>query len=249
MERKTRFACRCRPFGGLALALFALFGGFVTAAQAMLLTLDLRWTDTSKMGATDVSGAYHLQEGSIIQVIGFKGSGTPTDDPSAQFGDVHGDPYGQIPEGFESPAAPYTSGHAPSDSDVWLADNTQNGHEILYTGSIQNLGSWYGLYTQITVDNYLYDTVYIRVFGATNIAQGEITASYWGIGGTTNLVPSYQTATMLVTNVVATHSNYFEVIPEPATLGLLGMGGVALAAWRRRRFARPSGDGSALEEE
>ena len=263
MERKTRFACRCRPFRGLALALFALFGGLATAAQAMLLTLDLRWgwgesaqpfyTKNDKGEITAYN--YNLQEGSIIQVIGYKygKEGTAGWQPDAmyQFGDENYNPYGTW-TGDDMGGAPYDpddSDHAPENGNVWLADNTQTGHEILYTGTIQDKGSWYGLYTQITVDSFLYDTVYIRVFGATSIEQGEVTASYWGVSAPQTLTPSYATATFATNNVIAVTNNYFEVIPEPATLGLLGVGGIALAAWRRHRFARTAGDALEREED
>ena len=43
--------------------------------------------------------------------------------------------------------------------------------------------------------------------------------------------------------------DYFEVIPEPATAGLLGLGGIALAAWCRRRLARSeAGEPARMEE-
>lgn len=251
VERKTRFASRCRPFRGLALALFALFGGLATAAQAMLLTLDLRWEVASEAA---LKSTYNLQVGSIVQVIGYKGGDDDVDsDVSAQFGDEHGNAYGRVPNDDDTRAAPYGDGdpatHVPTDKDVWLADNTQTGHEILYTGTIQNLGSWYGLYTQITVDSFLYDHVYIRVFGATSIEQGEVTASYWGVSDAHKLEPSYATDRFATNNVEADKANYFEVIPEPATAGLLGLGGIALAAWRRRRLARSeAGDSARMEE-
>lgn len=247
MERKPRLICRCRPFRGLALALFALFGGFATAAQAMLLTLDLRW---SASDADDLL-AYKLQEGSIIQVIGYNSSDYP-DQPSSQdniqFGQAYGTYTGEAlsPEPFDSGAG------LKAPRDVYLADNTQTGHEILYTGSVQKKGNdWYGLYTQITIDQSLYDTVYIRVFGATEFVQGEAIASYWGISDSKTLDPDhhYQTDTLATRDVEAGTANYFEVIPEPATLGLLGLGGVALTAWRRRRFVRLSGDRVVREED
>ena len=246
MERKTRFASRCRPFRGVALALFALFGGLATAAQAMLLTLDLRWEVASEAA---LKSTYNLQVGSIVQVIGYKGGDDDvSSDVSDQFGDANGNAYG-ITTDTTTSAAPHDTGHVPTDKDVWLADNTQTGHEILYTGTIQNLGSWYGLYTQITVDSFLYDHVYIRVFGATSIEQGEVTASYWGVSDAHKLEPSYATDRFATNNVEADIANYFEVIPEPATAGLLGLGGIALAAWRRRRLARSeAGDPARMEE-
>ena len=242
MERKTRFACRCGPLRGLALVLFALFGCFATAAQAMLLTLDLRWN------ATDAAGllAYHLQEGSIVQVIGYKDHEIDPTDPNQWRPDLVNDPYFNFDSyGMNSVsnyAQPYTNGTSnipDTPGTVYLADTTPDGHDILYTGSIQKLtGTWYGLYTQITVDKFVYDTVYIRVFGATNIEQGEVTASYWGGSDVYTLNPSYQTDKLQLSDVHADGKNYFEVIPEPATAGLLGLGGIALAAWRRRRSAR-----------
>lgn len=239
VERKARLMGRGRPFRGLALALFALFGGVATAAQAMLLTLDLRWNASN---ASELL-AYNLQPGSIIQVIGYKdGEGEAwSDSPVKQF-----EQYGTT--STQSGAAPYAStdtSHAPDTSAVYLADSTQEGHEILYTGAVGNLGSWYGLYTQITVDNYLYDRVYIRVFGAKEFKQGEVIASYWGVSPVHTNAPSYSTDTLSVIDFKAEQANYFEVIPEPATVGLLGLGGIALAAWRRRRCVR----GSVREEE
>ena len=100
------------------------------------------------------------------------------------------------------------------------------------------------------MDDWLYNTVYIRVFGATDIAQGVVTASYWGVSDPHPLQPSYQTDTLPLDNFSGvTNANYFEVIPEPVTLGLFGVGGVALVAWRRRRFARTAGDLSEREED
>ena len=223
--------------------LFVLFAVFSTAAQAMLLTLDLRWNASAFDSTTHVASAYNLQEGSIIQVIGYKGEGGVTEEANIQFGDANGHAYGRVPNDDNTSAEPYDSGHVPSEKDVWLAENTQAGHDILYTGSIQANGIWYGLYTQITVDDWLYDHVYIRVFGATEFKQGEVVASYWGVSESHTLNPVYQTDTLGVTNLVVEKLNYFEVIPEPATTGLLGLGGIALVAWRRRRrFSRYSSE-------
>ena len=196
----------------------------------MLLELQFHWSNS------DLT-AYNLQEGSIIQVIAYNSSdaGALVNSAASQF-----ELYGQTSE--QASAQPYPSGHIPESSDVYLANSTQSGHEIVYTGSLQNLDGWYGLYTQIQIDNEVYDTVYIRVFGATSIEQGEVTASYWGISGTTTLDPTFQFQNWTLEDVTAPNKNYFEVIPEPATLGLLGLGGFALAAWRRRRPRRQEED-------
>ena len=209
---------RNRPGWGLVIALSILFGLFAPVAQAMLLTLDFYWENAGELEEAD------LQVGSIIQIIAYKyGEGT-------NFSSTVGSQ-------FE------TYGTGPGGEDVYLADTTQQGHSIIYTGTITEHGSapstWYGLYTQITVDDWEYDRVYVRVFGATNFPLGQAVLSSWGISETpTTIDPVFQTQTFGATNMPTSHTNYFEVIPEPATLGLLGLGGCALAAWRRRRSAR-----------
>lgn len=222
--------------------LFCLFA--VPAAQAMLLELNFSW----EVGTPEHPDllSYNLQEGSIIQVIAFDstdttgpGAGTEPYNPA---GGNQFQTYGV--NSIPSTAQPYSPPTDPQATDpnipptpgpVYLADTTQKGHEIVYTGSLQKDGDWYGLYTQIYIDSDVYDTVYVRVFGATSIEQGEVTASYWGISGTTPLSPTFQFQTYELENQNAPNKDYFEVIPEPATLGLLGLGGCALAAWRRRR--------------
>lgn len=244
VERKHTSTCRSRLARIAGAALFCLFAAFAPAAHAMLLELQFHWS------GSDMT-AYNLQEGSIIQVIAFdskdKDNTYQPDDSTQDNWDTVGNQferYGQTSE--SASAAPYGTGHVPESSDVYLANTTPEGHEIVYTGSLQNLGTtddpWYGLYTQIQIDNEVYDTVYIRVFGATSIEQGEVTASYWGISGTTTLNPTFQFQNWTLEDVNALNKNYFEVIPEPATLGLVGLGGFALAAWRRRRPRRQEED-------
>lgn len=236
---------------GAIFALACLLGVLATDAQAMLLTLNFSW----EVGTTahPTLASYYLQENSIIQVIGFKegapGTSNYNASVSAQF-----EQYGTTTDTTTS-AQPFTDGHVPSEKDVYLVDTTQPGHSILYTGNISAHGSgtntWYGLYTQIAVDDWLYDRVYIRVFGATSFdhPDGTVLASYWGISGVTNLSPVYQTQEIIVENLNAPNANYFEVIPEPATVGLLGLGACALAAWRRRRAARGAVETPARREE
>ncbi len=246
MERKHKSTCRSRLARIAGAALFCLFAASAPAAHAMLLELQFHW-DASQ--DSDLL-AYNLQKGSIIQVIAFNSTETDTYKPPAGAStqdnwDTVGNQferYGQTSE--SASAAPYGTGHVPGSSDVYLADTTPKGHEIKYTGSIQNLDGWYGLYTQIQIDNEAYDTVYIRVFGATSFEQGEVTASYWGISATTKLDPTFQFQNWTLENVKAPdeNANYFEVIPEPATIGLLVLGGCALAAWRRRRPRRHEED-------
>ena len=225
-------------------ALFCLFAA--PAAQAMLLELNFHWEVGTEAHPDLLS--YNLQEGSIIQVIAIKKETTLPEN----FGDAAGqfDPYG-IWAGDPMRAEPYKPDidpdthepipvqpddpDVPGSSDVFLADTTPDGTDILYTGSLQSDSGWYGLYTQIYIDDYIYDRVYIRVFGATDFEQGVVAASYWGVSEIHNLNPTFQFDTFEKANQDAPTATYFEVVPEPATLGLLGLGGCALAAWRRRR--------------
>ena len=228
----------------MTFALFCLFAA--PAAQAMLLELNFHWVANT----TDDLLSYNLQEGSIIQVIAIQKNvsiqGFNT--ASGQFGDAYGvtsdtttraDPYKDIPSIDPITGQPYENPEddprVPSDKAVYLADTTPDGTAIVYTGSLQNDNGWYGLYTQIYIDDYVYDRVYIRVFGADEIEQGQVTASYWGVSEIHELHPTFQFDTFEKANQNAPNANYFEVIPEPATLGLLGLGGCALAVWRRRR--------------
>ena len=238
VERKLESIWWSRLSRAVAFVLFCLFAA--PAAQAMLLELQFHW-DVSSPDDLKTS-AYNLQLGSIIQVIAYDSTAIGVDAPNKE---IQFEKYGRTSE--SASAQPYTTGHIPTDDDVFLADTTQKGHDIVYTGSLQDLGTgddhWYGLYTQITIDTDVYDTVYVRVFGASSIEPGQVTASYWGISGTNHLSPTFQFQSYKLENQHAdADKNYFEVIPEPATLGLLGLGGCALAAWRRRRPRRQEED-------
>ena len=131
----------------------------------------------------------------------------------------------------------------PIPSPVYLANTTPQNHDIVYTGAITDYGTGdYHFYAQVSIDWYLYDRVYIRIFGADSIEQGEVTASYWDITGPIPLNPQYQFQSFETNGFKINQKDFFEVIPEPATLGLLGLGGCALAAWRRHRPRRQEED-------
>lgn len=244
VERKHKSTCRSRLARIAGAALFCLFAASAPAAHAMLLELQFHW-DAANNDA--LKSNYNLQEGSIIQVIAYNSTADGVPDPTYDEGDQF-ERYGKTSDTTTS-AEPFPEGgHVPSEKDVYLIDTTPQGHDIKYTGSLQNLGTasdpWYGLYTQIQIDNEAYDTVYIRVFGASSIEPGKVTASYWGISGTNGLHPTFQFQnwTLEGETISVERKNYFEVIPEPATIGLLGLGGCALAAWRRRRPRRQEED-------
>jgi hypothetical protein len=198
------------------LAAALLFGA--ASARAYLLAVEVLWTGTPPFSD-------NLDVGSIIQVVAYDSTGTGTtswdhDDPTANF-----TPYG---------------------SDTYLADTTPDGHQIVGSGSLQALseygGGVYGMTTIIDVPD-AYDTVYVRVFSATDFGQGvKISDVNWGISGTNHVDPTFGTALTWFDNVEAPNVANFEVIPEPSSLAFLLSGGCGMgvfAVFRRRRKLRP----------
>lgn len=241
---------------GVPFALFCLLAMFAPAAHAMVLELDFYW---SAQNAAALKETYHLQEGSVIQVIAMR-----KEPDTAAWSNTAGGQFALFGQtGEEAVAEPYTTADPDwanhvitipegKTADVYLANTTAKGHDIVYTGTLGVDEGDYCLYHQITIDQDLYDKVYVRIFGTTDLREGEVVASYWGVSTTTTLDPDafyFQTLELRDNDLTAANlKNYFEVIPEPATLGLLGIGGCALAAWRRRR-PHSSVPGSERQEE
>lgn len=203
----------------------------VVPASALVVTIDLGWGYPGGGSLSD----YNLQEGSIIQVIMFNSAtasdpGALVDDNFEIQGEYTGDPLS---------AEPYSTGHEVT-GDYTTYDPysvVEPGHVIAYTTHIgPAVDGWWNVYAQFQILG-TYDSLYIRVFGATEFPQGGgVIASYWGLSEVqtgTNIIDTWYVGPL--DEVAAVHSNYFEVIPEPGTMALFLLGGAGLFAGKRRR--------------
>jgi hypothetical protein len=231
----------------LALISFLLLCVLALPAQALVVTIDLGWGYNA--GWTDAADAqqnliddYHLQVGSIVQVIMFNNASydPPDGTPGQNFvpfeGEYTGTPIDAVP-------VPSGGGEDPGLDHNVFDPNTvvEAGNVLAYATEIGTAidggahGYWYHIYAQFEILGN-YDSLYIRVFGATNWPAGEVIASYWGISPVrygTNVVDTWYVP--IIDNVAASNNNYFEVIPEPGTLALFMLGGAGLVGERRRR--------------
>ena len=236
-------AMRCKI--GLAAAWAALCL-LAVPAQAVLMIVNIGWGEfaNSDMDNASLIQNYALQEGSIVQIIMYDSSASsaPGVNANGNF-DLFGAYVGPGIPGDPN-VDPYDE--APSENNVYDPDSVPLGHVIAYTTSIgpaigdnANGYDWYNINASfLMLDNY--DSIYIRVFGATDFPHdGVVHASYWGISDVQSGGGSYGTwYTDFYDVTAAEHVNYFEVIPEPGSLGLFALGGVGLWAARRRRLQR-----------
>ena len=211
---------------------FALGGAAVlcllaSSAQALVVTIDLGWGYNYDGAGTsvDLGTAYNLQVGSIVQVLLY-------DEATADA------PGMDVDDNFD--LVGYSAGNP-----VYDPISTPAGHLIAYTASIQAApyvdgqgDTWYQIYAQFEVIG-TYDSLYIRVFEMTDFGQGVVNASYWGLSDVqvrTNTFGMWYVP--VIDDTDAPNLNYFEVIPEPGTMGLVALGGVGLLAGARRRRKR-----------
>ena len=243
-RRQTRESSRSRL--ALALGGALLLGLLAVPAQALVVTVDLGW-GYNVAGGADLSD-YNLQVGSIVQVIMYN-SGTAAA-PGSDADDNFPIYYGNYP-GAGIAAEPYPGtepANVPGDTTMYDPNSTPAGHLLAYTATIQaapylddNGNTWYQIYAQFEVLG-TYDSLYIRVFGATDFPPMEVVASYWGLSGVqqgTNIIDTWYVGPL--DNTTANRTNYFEVIPEPGSLSLLALGGAGLLAGARRRRKRARG--------
>lgn len=204
------------------------------SAFALLVGISATWDATT-------AGTYGLQEDSIVQIVAIQDW---ANEPGGDAPSYHFQQYGT------------TSDTTLDDNRVFLANTTvEPGNDIVYTGQLTS-GANGGLQlkTYVYLDNVSsYDRIYIRVFSATEFADdGTAETSAWGVGS----VQSFESGPGIVDvlswqNVALPYTNYFEVIPEPGTLGLLwsgmlGIGAAGLSRRARRKepaCAEKTGDG------
>lgn len=190
-------------------------------AHGYALNIEVSWNSAYGPGSYT---AGNIHPGSIIQIIGYNSSGGALDPANAtnggmtQYGQTNGVPIllpNTVPAG--------------------------SGWEILATTTVQDTGitttngDWYTANITIDVPNDI-DTIFVRVFSNTNFPDNGIPAhGYWGISPTNTVDPTLGFALTWFDNVAITNEAYFEVIPEPSTLALLGSGLLAIAFLPRRR--------------
>jgi len=219
----------------------------VLPAQALVVTVDLGWGygDGWTVGNSEANliSGYNLQEGSIVQVVMYNSStasapGTDADDNFDIYGDYSDPGIAAEPHSGTEPS------NIPGDNTIYWPTTVPAGHTLAYSTEIGSAidggvdGYWYNIYEQFEILG-TYDSLYIRIFGATDFPEGEVVSSYWGLSDVqvgTNIIDTWFVGP--VDDTIADHTNYFEIIPEPGTMALLLLGGTGLLAGARRRKTR-----------
>ena len=202
------------PLFFLAVALLA------AVSQAITIEVEVSWN--SPLAPSQDSDTSNLQTGSIIQIIGWNSDSGAPSPQDAEYG-------GMIKYGKTANGDP-----------ILLPNTTPVGWAILATTSITKTGNDPAYCTvSIAVDvPEQYDKIFVRVFSLTEFPEGESALGYWGISEASNVSGTVGLGMTWFDNVAHTNVAYFEVIPEPSTLALLGCGITALALFPRRKHRK-----------
>lgn len=204
----------------LAVALFA------AVSQAVTLVVEVAWNSPygSGSGVDPSVDPYHIQDGSIIQIIGYNSQQTGVHGPD----DVDNGGMTQVGEVDGTP--------------VLIPNSVAEGWSILSTTHVTDMGTTGAggeeyFTTTVAIDiPYDIDTIFVRVFSLTDFPdEGTTVAGYWGVSQIQDISGFVGLGFTWFDDVPNPNFAYFEVIPEPATTGLLACGAGVLALWARRR--------------
>lgn len=198
-----------------ALLLFATVALFGVAGWAnTTLFIEVSWNYNNPDGTAPAN----LQEGSIVQIIGWNSSVPPAPQDASNGGMIQ---YGT---------------HQPDGDPILLPNTVPDSWQILGTTHVQQMnGNYYSVSIAVEIPANV-DKIFVRVFSVTNFPDAPVVAEgYWGISGATNVSDTIGTGYTWFDNVSITNHAYFEVIPEPATVALIGSGLLAIAFRRKRK--------------
>ena len=178
----------------------------IIPASALVITIDLAW---------NMSPSYHIQEGSIVQVVAYRTGqgGNPRPGADNNF-DVTGEYLGES---------------------IYDAYTTPNNHDIVYETTVNaNLNNYFVLEQFDLIGNY--NRVYIRMFSATDLPDDELNLSYWGMTPIRNfnnkpITIHYDNFNGIV-NENYFGTPYFEVIPEVPTGNLIILFILSFIIWK-----------------
>lgn len=111
-----------------------------------------------------------------------------------------------------------------------------SGWQILETAHVQDMGNnYFTVSVAVEIPDNI-DQIFVRVFSLTNFpAAPDSELGWWNISAATNVSDTIGTGYTWFDNIALTNKAYFEVIPEPATLTLIGSGLLAIAFRRKRK--------------
>ena len=214
----------------LLFASVALLAATVWANTTVFVEISWNSPDASSLGPADLT---NLQAGSIVQIIGCPSDGfTPESVENggmAQYGtkvvdvlDEHGDPTGET---VEVPV---------------LLPNTVpegSGWQILETAHVQQIGNtdYYTVSVAIELPAGI-DKIFVRVFSNTEFHEApNADEGWWNISSANDVSdPTIGMSYTWFDNIALTNHAYFEVIPEPTTIALIGSGFLVFVFRRKR---------------